>query len=272
MRNIAYSELILLNHDVLENVDRLAAVGSNRIELMMDAAGWDIYRSNYKDLIAGLNERGLHYSVHPAAWDINLTAEMGILRDAAYRHHLDALEFSAQIGASQMVLHPGFANSPCFSKETARKRAFETTCKLAEIAKKSGVKLAYENVGYNGQSIYTMEEFIHALDDVDSIVGYLVDIGHANVNHWDIPALIRAVSYRLFGLHIHDNTGKGDNHLPIGRGTSDWHGIYDAMREIKNPDCEFILEYAPGLPLTYLEEGKALLETNIYVASEVLGN
>lgn len=263
MRNIAYSELIVLGHSVLENVDRLAAEGSDRIELMMDAAGWDAHRNNYKALVAELKARGLDYSVHPAAWDINLTAEIEILRAAAYRHHLDALEFCAALGASQMVLHPGFVGSPCFSRETAKKRAFENTCKLAETAKGAGVRLAFENVGYNGQSIYTMDEYVHALDGVDSIAGYLVDTGHANINGWDIPLLIRSVSGRLFGLHIHDNHGKADSHLPIGHGNCDWSNIYAAMREIENPACEFILEYAPGLPLKHLSQGKTLLEANL---------
>ena len=260
MRKISYSELIVLNNDVLKNMDRLVELGADRVELMMDGAGWEFWKADYTSLIPELKKRPLSYTVHPAAWDINLTAEMKILSDAAYEHHLSALRFTAELGAGQMVLHPGFANSPCFNKEVAKQRAHETTCALAEEAKKLGVRLAFENVGYNGASIYTCEEYMHALDDVDGIVSYLIDIGHAHVNAWDVPKLIRDLSDHLCGLHIHDNNGLGDQHLPIAVGNQDWDALGSAMADIKNPDCEFVLEYAPGLPLDYLAKGRAYLE------------
>jgi len=260
---VSYSELILLNRPVLENMETLRKAGTENVELMMDGAGWDSCHGDFNGMAESLKELGLHYSVHPAAWDINLTAEMEIFREAAYRHHLAALEFSARLGASQMVVHPGFAYSPAFSKETAKKRAHETICRMAEEAKKAGVKLAFENVGYNGTSIYTEEEFLHALDDVDPIVGYLIDVGHANVNQWDIPGMIDALSHRLFGLHLHDNCGNCDAHLPMGEGSIPWDKVLEAMGRIQTPGCEFVLEYAPMQPLEKLETGKALLEEKL---------
>lgn len=256
---ISYSELILLGHPVLENVETLQKAGGKNVELMMDGAAWDRCGGNYGAMAEELKRTGLHFSVHPAAWDINLTAEMGILRDAAYRHHLAALEFCAQLGASQMVVHPGFAYSPAFDKETAKKRARETICRLAEEAKKTGVKLAFENVGYHGASIYTQEEYIHALDGVDPIVGYLIDVGHAHVNAWDISGTIDAVSHRLYGLHLHDNHGNCDAHLPMGEGTIPWDQVLAAMGRIQTPECEFVLEYAPMQPLERLRGGEEML-------------
>ena len=260
MRKISYSELILLNNNVLDNVDKLIALGAERVELMMDAAGWDVWQADYSKLIPELKKRPVHYSVHPAAWDINLTAEMKILRDAAFAHHLSALQFTAEIGGGQMVLHPGFAYSPCFNKAVARQRAREAGSALAVEAKKLGVRLAWENVGYHGSSIYTCEEYKHSLDGMDENISYLIDIGHAHVNGWDVPQLIRDLKGRLAGLHIHDNNGKGDQHLPIECGNQDWTALADAMREITDPDCEFILEYAPMLPLDYLTKGTEFLK------------
>lgn len=260
---VSYSELILLNNPVIDNVKALMEAGSNKIELMMDAAGWDSYGGDYSKLVKELRALGAEYSVHPAAWDINLTAEMELLRDAAFCHHMDVLRFCADIGAYQMVLHPGFSYSPCFDKETAKKRAHEATCKLAKEAKRLGVKLAFENVGYNGASIYTEEEYARALDEIDPVVGYLIDIGHANVNHWDIPALMEKVSDRLIGLHIHDNDGTSDAHLPIGQGNVDWDKVIPAMKKIRCKECEYILEYAPGTSLEMLERDKDMLESEL---------
>ena len=78
--HISYSELILLNKPVVENVKKLSEDGCGRIELMMDGQSWDSYKTNFTPLVRELKELNLSYSVHPAAWDINLTAETEILR------------------------------------------------------------------------------------------------------------------------------------------------------------------------------------------------
>ena len=227
--------------------------------MMMDGASWDSYNGDFSALVRELRARDVEYSVHPAAWDINLAAETEILRDAAYDHHCQAMHFAAEIGASQVVLHPGFVGSPCFSKETSKRRAKEATQRLAKDAKALGLKLAFENVGYNGQSIYTEEEYVTALDDVDPVVGYLIDIGHAHLNGWNIPQMIERVSHRLLGLHIHDNSGKYDEHLPIYCGTVPWEDVFRAMKENCRSDCEYILEYVPGTHLDALTSGKRVL-------------
>ncbi|HBG02133.1 MAG TPA: sugar phosphate isomerase/epimerase [Firmicutes bacterium] len=255
---VCNSELIVLNHPIIENVDRLVKTGCNRIELMMDGAAWDSYQADFSTLIGKLRSRNVHYSIHPAAWDINLAAATKILREAAWEHHLQALNFGVEIGASQVVIHPGFVGSPCFSKELAQKRAREFTDRLADKAKSLGIRLAFENVGINGQSIYTEGEFIKALDDVDPVVGYLIDTGHAHVNNWDIPRLIKTLSNRLVGLHIHDNHGKQDEHLPMYEGSIVWDEVLEAIKTYAR-DCELILEYAPGTPLEELVKGRNTL-------------
>ena len=259
---ISYSELILLGNPVLQNVDRLIALGCDRVELLMDGEPWDDSYGRWNDLANELVKRKVIYSVHPAAWDSNLTCENRVIREAVLNMNKQALDFAAKIGAHQMVLHPGFLSSPAFSKQTAARRAMEATWELAAYAKPLGVKLAFENVGYHGHSIYTMEEFASALDGVDDTVGYLIDTGHANINGWNIPRLIRHLSGRLDGIHLHDNDGTGDAHLPLYKGNIDWEPVFAAIRDTC-PDCELILEYAPGTPLEELSEGHRLLAAGV---------
>lgn len=253
---IGFSELILMDHDVEENVARLIEAGADSVEVMMDASGWDRYSDDYMPLAAKLKAMDVPFTVHPAAWDINLTSETRVLREAAMLHYRQALDFAAELGASQMVVHPGHSS---FNKETARKRALESVNQLAEVAKNYGVRLAFENVGGPSVSLFDQESFAHALDDVDPIVGYLIDIGHANMNHWNLPQIIEATSERLLGLHIHDNFGSGDDHLPVGQGGIDWDPIWQTMRRCCRPDCEWILEYAPGTPLHWLTSSRRFL-------------
>jgi sugar phosphate isomerase/epimerase len=253
---IVYSELILLGNPVLSNVKALIGAGCGGIELMMDGAPWDSGPWDY--LAEELPKTGAVFSVHPAAWDTNLASPVKALRDAVLQLHKDTIAFARRIGAEQVVLHPGFTNSPAFDKKDAQLWAMEAVEELILTAKPLGIRLALENVGYHGASIYTFDEYCSALDKLDDTAGYLVDTGHAHINGWDVPALIDRVKERLYGIHLHDNSGSADQHVPIGDGTLNWPMIFKALRNIPR-GCDLVLEYAPGTPLGRLTEGYSLL-------------
>ncbi|MDR1617765.1 MAG: sugar phosphate isomerase/epimerase [Treponema sp.] len=258
MLKIACSELCLLGNPVLQNVRDLMNAGCGNIELMADGEGWDDLEGLWDRLAIELPKTGASFSLHPAAWDINLTSPIKELRDTAFALHEKSLAFAHKIGASHVVLHPGFCNSSAFDKGRARRLAREAAEKLAAKAKPLGIRLAFENVGYHGASIYTEEEFCHALDGVDETIGYLVDTGHAHVNHWDVPALIDRLKDRLLGIHLHDNKADADSHLPLYEGSLNWPAIFRAIRNIRG-DCGLVLEYAPGTPPGRLSEGYGIL-------------
>jgi sugar phosphate isomerase/epimerase len=266
---IFYSELILLGKPVLQNVKALKQYGGNNIELMLDGAGWDNVDGLWDQLALDLPKTGAVFSVHPAAWDTNLTSPVKALREAALQLHKDTIRFAKKIGAAQVVLHPGFAYSPAFDKKQARIWAAEATEQLIAAAKPLGIRLAFENVGYHGASIYDFDEYCHALNGLDDTVGYLVDTGHAHINGWDVAAMIDRVQDRLYGIHLHDNGGDADQHLPIYEGNLNWPEIFESIRRIPR-DCDLILEYTPGTPLERLARGRDILMEKLHLTEVIL--
>jgi hypothetical protein len=161
----------------------------------------------------------------------NLTSENGAIRELSFLQCQRSILLAAEIGASYVVIHPGFQNAPVFSKKTAQQRAADALDRLNRFARPRGVKLAVENVGYQGTAIFTMNEYSSFLDPMDDNVGYLIDTGHAFIDHWDIPRLIRTVQHRLLVLHLHDNSGSFDQHLAIGAGSIPWEPIWVSAGE-----------------------------------------
>lgn len=247
-----------MTNDIFANIEQLIAYGADKVELLMDGDKWDDMERLFEEFTPKLKALPVGYTVHPPAWDINLTSENKAVREASFSEYKKAIQFAGMIGADHVVIHPGFCFSPIFNKRLAQERAKAYIHRLCEAAKPLNVKLVLENVGYNGSSLFTQAEFIQFLESFDETAGYLIDIGHAHLNQWDIPRLIRETSHRLLAIHIHDNTGTGDDHLPIGAGTVPWDEIFAAMREISS-NAQLILEYAPGTPLEKLHEGKQLL-------------
>lgn len=258
---ISYSENILLTKDVKENVLELIEHGAEAIELFMDGPRWNAMEDQFEEIAAELKDLPVPYSIHPPAFDINLTSENRAVREVAFSEYKKSIQFAQMVDASHVVIHPGFAYSKVFDKKVAVERAILYLKELSAFAKEYKVRLAIENVGYGGSSIFTQEEFSNFLNhfEGDETVGYLVDVGHALLNDWDIPKVIKDTKDRLLALHLHDNHGTSDNHLPIGEGKIEWEPIFQVIRE-EAIDCEFILEYAQHIPLEKLKEGKALLQ------------
>jgi len=258
---ICISDLPLLAERLETKIESLKEIGATYVELLVDGGAWDDTQKSYSEHLAYLRRSGLKFSVHPPAWDTNLTSENKAIREATYAEYCRAIEFAYAIGGEHVVIHPGFRYSPAFDNETAKQRAQELVQRLCKTAEPLGIRLAIENVGYHGSSLFMQEEYVAFVADLDASAAYLIDTGHAHLNGWDIPRLIRAAKSRLCSIHLHDNLGDRDSHLPIGRGSIDWDPVLAELRDA--PGCLPILEYAPGTSLELLKQSVEFLKKSL---------
>lgn len=256
--NVFYSDLCVIGEDVLESVDRLIANGAENIELMMDGQGWNDFHLHMDVLANTLRKKNVSYSIHTPVWDINLTSENAHMREAVMETYRQSIVFSHKLQAKHVVIHPGFCYAPAFDKAVARARAHQALESLLEFNKVYGQQLLIENVGTCKTSIFTQDEFSAFLNGFPKEIGYLIDIGHAFINGWNFEKLFNDLGERLIALHIHDNDGKSDAHLPIGEGSIDWNSVFAALPKTRR-DLHLVLEYNIGTPLEKLAEGKQLL-------------
>lgn len=255
---ISASEFILFCDPPEENVKRLRQIVPE-IELMLDGDAWDYDEPGWPKQAAALKDCGVPFTVHPPAWDVNIAAPIRALREAAVTLNLAAADLCHAVGGSQIVYHPGYYDGDSFfSKSRAVGFCYEGLEKLIAVCKPLGITIAFENIAPPSMALFTQEEYIRALDGVDPCVKFLLDVGHAHFNHWDIPAVIEGIGDRLCGFHLHDNDGSGDAHRPIGHGTIPWDACFAVMRELPK-NVVYVMEYAAGTPLSELEKGRDLL-------------
>ena len=55
------------------------------------------------------------------------------------------------------------------------------------------------------------------------------DVGHANTNG-NLDTFCKVILPRAAHMHIHDNHGKYDEHLPLGKGSIDWKRVMPKIR------------------------------------------
>jgi sugar phosphate isomerase/epimerase len=137
------------------------------------------------------------------------------------------LDRAQRLGASLVTLHlgscpPGAAREAALGNVIAGIRLA-----MPELARRR-VRLALEN---HTQAIITdalgdrPEDFERLMGDLPSPwIGRTLDIGHAHINN-HLEKFLRQPFDRVFNIHLHDNLGTEDQHLPVGEGMIRWGAI-----------------------------------------------
>ena len=161
-------------------------------------------------------------SVHGPLGNASLASiNPGIWRESL-RQHLATIELAHDIGAAVLVVHPGDLRDARFAAEFTR-LAEEALGRLARRAEELGVTLAVENCGpYHAGIDRRAEDLVALITHVGSSrLQACLDTGHGAVNG-NTADLVRLLGDAIVHLHVHDNHGQQDEHLPVGRGTIDF--------------------------------------------------
>ena len=85
-----------------------------------------------------------------------------------------------------------------------------------------GVRIAVENWKINPEA----DEFTRLATELDGRrLGLLLDLGHLHVMNEDTVEAMANLALPVYEVHVSDNNGKSDDHLPLGKGTLPIEGI-----------------------------------------------
>ncbi|MBC7321423.1 sugar phosphate isomerase/epimerase [bacterium] len=100
----------------------------------------------------------------------------------------------------------------------------------SETAKSAGLKFCLEP--RVGEIISNTDALLRLMDHVKSDnFGAVLDTGHQNAQKEILPLSVEKLGNRIFYLHVSDNDGKINEHLPLGKGNIDWEGIFLALKK-----------------------------------------
>ena len=102
-----------------------------------------------------------------------------------------------------------------------------------DLANQKGIRIAFENIR-NPKNFCSKTEDLIALTDAfaSKNVGICWDFGHGQINYHEKHAeAIAQLKDRICAVHIHDNDGKDDQHLPPFIGTIAWEKVMPALRK-----------------------------------------
>jgi sugar phosphate isomerase/epimerase len=221
-------------HRLEEKIDFLSRQGfipevrMTETEYLMDLAAVNIDR-----LRRLLDEKGYRIFSHAPFFGLDVASiDAGISR-YSLRCLERAVEVTSALGGDLMVMHTGYL--PQYSRIGRRywfRNWSERMPRLVEKACAHGVTIALENTWDDRPEVLQhLRELLPRRDGV----GYCLDTGHMNVySRLPVRRWWHCLGDEIVALHLHDNDGLSDDHLPPGRGTFDFETMVSLLNGVRS--------------------------------------
>ncbi len=156
----------------------------------------------------------------------------------------NSIDAAAILEAEVMVMHPFSLAAPNYSFSNSLKKACESLRPYKEHCDRVGVTLCVENMVK--RAMVHMRRFGEVPEDIIAVAekldcGICWDTGHANCSGLDAYDSIMQVAPRLKVVHINDNLGLDDNHIPPMLGNINWDAVVQALKD-SNYNGDFNME------------------------------
>jgi sugar phosphate isomerase/epimerase len=227
---LAVSTLFMRDKPFEDVLPELLGLGTGRIEVIDPGP-----HTLTPDRVAKLRELrasyGLDYSIHAPWADTNLSADDDSIRERIIERLQGSIRWASQIEARALVFHPGWQT---FVESSSPGRGWrlnmESTRMILRYAEDHGVDALIENVpGPVPFYMRAVHDFMRFFDELGAEAGMTLDVGHANIIR-ETRLFLERFGPSIRHIHVSDNLGDSDNHLPIGEGGIGWKETMDAIK------------------------------------------
>lgn len=226
---IGVSNHPLFNLTPIEFLKLARKLEVNRIEIKLD----DLKFKNFLLAKRKLNNFNFKLSFHLPVVDVNLGTPHKDIRYSFEKILINSIFLAKKFNAETVVCHAGRLNR--VYPETLLSKTKEETVnslkKLFNTSKKLGVNFTLENDRKAASP--SLAGDINSFQEMLNKVGCkaTLDIGHANTFSNPIE-FIKNLNHKIVNIHIHDNKGDKDEHLPIGKGKINFKEILNSLKEM----------------------------------------
>jgi sugar phosphate isomerase/epimerase len=193
---------------------------------------------------------------YPKATPERIRAEMGALKEALSSYHMGLVghmpwflniihpydevraavlsecgkifAMCAELSIGHVTIHPDYMRLKREQKEVVE-MTVQSLAALSADAKGHGLTLCLENFE---EEYFSTDQLKHILSSVDGL-RFTLDIGHAYMKAKKTDSVVHMLNELkpyLSHVHLHDNHGFRDEHLPLGVGTIEMPKILGALK------------------------------------------
>ncbi|MCL2415714.1 MAG: sugar phosphate isomerase/epimerase [Defluviitaleaceae bacterium] len=203
--------------------------------------------------ISGISMHGTHYEMTYASNDPWIV-------DVVKRRFIQCLQAASFYGINHLVFHSSYKSFYGIKGTHLQKWYINSSIDFWREFEKGGnipdgITILLENAEDNDPEV--LAEIIHGINSPKICCCF--DIGHAyayssiHLNEW-----IRVLGNKIKHVHLSDNDGKDDLHLPLGKGKLPVLDTIHNILEHTEKDIPFVLECDMPLSLDWLRNNNLL--------------
>lgn len=226
---------------VLHHLDYMVAKGVNP-EIFFSGDTLDATLPEEIESVATtLASFDLSCTIHCPFMDLNPGSEEVLIREATRRRFRQVCEAALILKPKSMVFHPGYDRWRYGEKQSSwLGHSVDTFTEALKITEPIGCTIAIENIFEDEPS--TLLALIEACNHPRVL--HCFDVGHWNLFHAPGVGLeewFAALGAHIGHVHIHDNSGRRDDHAPVGDGSIDFE-LYFKLLERYAPAALWTIE------------------------------
>lgn len=248
-----------MNHpgrDPLDEIEWFAQNNFDFVDFTLEPPAADPAHLDVAEIRAALAHHGMAVVAH-AAYYIPISSPFASLRQTALQEFRRALEAARDIGARMMTVHYR-AIPPLLPAECCPEWHLEVLRPLCAQAAELGITILLENAPRQPGQIDHITRILAAIPNL----GFHLDSGHTQVEGGTdmFETYLERLGHRLMHVHLSDNDGSWDQHLPLGavrRGDIDWPARIARLKAVGYDSTISLEVFSPER--TYLLHSRDLL-------------
>ncbi len=228
-------------------------------EVFVDGRSLDRMRSaRVKEIGEGLRERGLSVTLHGPFMELSPGSPDEKIRLITMERYRQTFEVVSLLRPATVVLHAGYDDrSFDWDVDLWLDRSLRTWPEFVREAERLGTVIALENVFEEDPG--PIKRLVQSLDSPN--LGVCLDAGHLNLfSRVGLEEWFCELGAKIEEVHLHDNNGLRDDHLPVGEGSIDFQMFFTLLDRYSNDPVYTIEPHGEGALEKGLEAVRRFLQ------------
>ncbi|MCX6818612.1 MAG: sugar phosphate isomerase/epimerase [Candidatus Aenigmarchaeota archaeon] len=221
------------SEDIISEINKASKLGMDYVEICIEPpeALPETIMKNKNRILSALKQFSYPPIMHSVYW-VDLGNAYENIRKAWVEEIKNEIIVTSQLRAEKFNIH--FNARGILKTKTYQKIILDNYIislkELTQFAKKYKIKLVFENTPHPHSRF---ENYRQILNRVPGLYVHL-DIGHIFITD-GIQGIKKFFSFskRIEHIHIHDNYGKEDDHLPLGKGKINFPAVIKELKKIR---------------------------------------
>ncbi len=222
--------------DILKEIALTSKLGFDFVEIGIEGPGGDpdILTKNKARILKVISDKRLFAIAHTSWWS-DLGSPYENVRKAWIEEGKRAMMAANRLEINLINFHTHsmglFMSIPSAKKQVLNNFVISMN-ELVDYGRTLGMKVMLEN-GVERGEIKKLYDVKYIIDKVRGL-GFHLDVGHAYI-HGGMKGVVNYINVyksKLWHVHMHDNHGKSDEHLPLGSGKINFERVVSALKKV----------------------------------------